>query len=733
MNARSCTWRRFISAAVLIFVVQSAFGQTEPVESAASNSSAPSPNEPKPDEPKPDETTPNTPTPIAQSQDQQSELASEKAKEEISRAGEIRDNLWAKLFLENDPLSAKETITLEDLRKGIEDSRQHATVITRHFPRVTAATDDEKRGFLVEAMQSPHPIVQRQAASELFAMNALESVVRDFLLDYLESEDPQLRSAAVVGLELIEVPAEHQSEQYWAVLIESIGDPDPMIVQAAARQLKDLGANAIPSLLSALREKHPRSLTIARILSEIVGSKTPFHDGTIAFAAPEPTDAWPTPESEQPTPPPTRRTRVPLTVGKSAPPQPPTNTLREVDPTQPTSVTVYFGTNRELVETPQQPRGNLFQYPLLALLLLAALVALFTGSTTKMAPTGGEIKPRGCSRWLLPLILLGGVFWSMLMFRNELQQHWQIRSGISFGPRRDPLEAVHYGTCKVSIPPRHQVGVVERPVIGPEREQDHVVLKQIDTLEEDAFFEAVKLKVAELPVDSRSCFVFIHGFNVDFDSAARRTAQMHYDLKFDCVPIFFSWPSRANIRHYFSDRNEIEFSRYVIKQFLSDIADRVKADRIHVIAHSMGADATCRAIADLGDRGQIFDQIILAAPDIDSEVFRVQIAPRLTKTANRTTMYCSQKDWALVLSRNFNDSRRAGDSSGGVLVLEGVDTIDASDIDTDLLGHSYYGDCLPILADVNLMMRSALPPLERRLRPWPVDQQLLYWTLPDAR
>jgi esterase/lipase superfamily enzyme len=207
---------------------------------------------------------------------------------------------------------------------------------------------------------------------------------------------------------------------------------------------------------------------------------------------------------------------------------------------------------------------------------------------------------------------------------------------------------------------------------------------------------------------------------------------MHYDLKFESIPIFFSWPSRANVRHYFSDRNEIEFSRYVIKEFLSDIAQRVQADRIHVIAHSMGADATCRAIADLGDRGKIFDQIILAAPDIDSEVFRVQIAPRMTKTANRTTMYCSKKDWALMLSRNFNDSTRAGDSSEGALVLQDVDTVDASEIDTDLLGHSYYGDCLPILDDVNLLMRSSLPPQERRLRPWPVDEQLLYWTLPDA-
>jgi len=389
---------------------------------------------------------------------------------------------------------------------------------------------------------------------------------------------------------------------------------------------------------------------------------------------------------------------------------------------------VYFGTNRELIDKPRKSWKQLLQYPLLALLMLAAIIPFFTGTSA----SADQQRSFGCAHWVLPLMLVAGAGWSMLMLRAELQQHWKLRTGVSFGPRRDAAEAVRYGTCTVSIPPRHQVGVVERPVIGPENEQEHVVLKEIELLEDEAFFELVKSRVAELPVDNRSCFVFIHGFNVDFDSAARRTAQMHYDLKFPCVPIFFSWPSRANVRHYFSDRNEIEFSRYVIKEFLLDVAERVKADRIHVIAHSMGADATCRAIADLGDRGKIFDQIILAAPDIDAEVFRVQIAPRLTKTANRTTMYCSKNDWALMLSRNFNDSTRAGDSSRGALVLEGLDTVDASEIDTDLLGHSYYGDCLPILDDVNLLMRSSMPPLERRLRPWPVDEQLLYWTLPDS-
>ena len=48
--------------------------------------------------------------------------------------------------------------------------------------------------------------------------------------------------------------------------------------------------------------------------------------------------------------------------------------------------------------------------------------------------------------------------------------------------------------------------------------------------------------------DSRrkEAFVFIHGYNVAFDDAIYRTAQIAYDLSFDGPPILYSWPSRAS-------------------------------------------------------------------------------------------------------------------------------------------------------------------------------------------
>lgn len=571
------------------------------------------------------------------------------------------------------------------------------------------ASDDEKRRSLAEALKSDALEVQQRAAVELQETGELEGVVRELLLEYLAGQDPKLQRAAIVGLEHIAIPPERETPEYWQALIDAIGDPDELVSQSAANQIRREGLLAVPSLLKALKSDHPQSLRIAEILSDIVGSGA--YPEAPAMAGGE---EWVPDE--------TGRGRTATRASRLAPDK---HTLRAVDPEKPTPVLVFYGTNREQVDRPRPSLLHIAPYPFVALLLSIATVGWFRSNPSDPS------KRSGCWKWLATPLMLAGIAWALFMFQNELQQVWRLGTGIRFGSRRDAGEKVHYGTCEVSIPPKHQEGVVERPAFGPENEQKHVVLKRTDALEERAFFEAVRAKLAGLSTTSKSCFVFIHGFNVDFENAALRTAQMHYDLKFEGVPIFFSWPSRGSIRHYFSDRNEIEFSRYVIKQFLLDIAERVDAERIHVIAHSMGADATCRAIAELGERGKIFDQIVLAAPDIDREVFRVQVAPRLTKTAERTTLYCSKNDLALLFSRNFNDSVRAGDSSSGALVVRDVDTVDASEIDTDLLGHSYYGDCLPLLNDVRTLLRASVPPQQRQLQPWTTDDGLMYWTLPE--
>ncbi|WP_416739239.1 alpha/beta hydrolase [Pseudomonas sp. NFX71] len=273
-----------------------------------------------------------------------------------------------------------------------------------------------------------------------------------------------------------------------------------------------------------------------------------------------------------------------------------------------------------------------------------------------------------------------------------------------------------YGYCYVSIPPRHKVGVIESPSIlrleFSETPQKHVMILKTELQSYEAFTRDIAW-LAEMS-KSGNAFVFIHGFNVGFNDAAKRTAQMAYDLNFDGVPIFYSWPSRnsASLTAYEADERNIELSEGNIKEFLVDILSDSKFSNVFVVGHSMGTRGLAKAIGAIAvEKPEAIGKlkaVILAAPDIDADLFKQQIAPRLLKAERSVTLYASSNDRALLASQKLHGYPRAGDSGTGLVILKGVDTIDASNVDTSLLGHSYYGDVRSIIDDMHYLIQESL-------------------------
>lgn len=97
----------------------------------------------------------------------------------------------------------------------------------------------------------------------------------------------------------------------------------------------------------------------------------------------------------------------------------------------------------------------------------------------------------------------------------------------------------------------------------------------------------------------RSALLFVHGFNVTFEDAARRTAQMAYDLAFEGAPVFYRWPSQRTSPAYMFDEQNIEWAQADLKGFLEDFFTHSDAESIYLIAHSMGNRALTRAVASL--------------------------------------------------------------------------------------------------------------------------------------
>jgi len=100
-------------------------------------------------------------------------------------------------------------------------------------------------------------------------------------------------------------------------------------------------------------------------------------------------------------------------------------------------------------------------------------------------------------------------------------------------------------------------------------------------------------------------------------------------------------------------------------------------------------------------------EIILAAPDIDADVFKRDIAPKMVnKIGKPITLYVSSDDLALIASRKVHGNKRAGDAGKGIVLVKGVETIDASGVDTSFLSHSYFATTSTIIADILDLIKS---------------------------
>jgi esterase/lipase superfamily enzyme len=231
--------------------------------------------------------------------------------------------------------------------------------------------------------------------------------------------------------------------------------------------------------------------------------------------------------------------------------------------------------------------------------------------------------------------------------------------------------------------------------------------------------------------------LFIHGYNVTFANACARTAQLAYDLGFGGAPIMWSWPSSGEIADYFKDETDNEWSTGHLREFLVRVARQSGARRVHVIAHSMGTrllmNTALRILSDPDLRPQVrFSNLILAAPDIDRDLF-VELMPVARRIAETTTLYASSADRALEASRAVHRYPRAG-AVAPPITLSGVDSIDASGIDTSLigLGHAYYVESAPVVADIRKVLLGEAP--QRRAPDIPLrrstgDGGLPYWTI----
>ncbi|MGI9387922.1 MAG: alpha/beta hydrolase [Methyloligellaceae bacterium] len=288
-----------------------------------------------------------------------------------------------------------------------------------------------------------------------------------------------------------------------------------------------------------------------------------------------------------------------------------------------------------------------------------------------------------------------------------------------YGAQRGPATEISYGVASVSIPHNHQMGELEAPDwisswFVPEDPTNHVVLLELDALSRSDFLQRVR-NAAQNSSSANEALIFVHGYNVSFEDAARRTAQLTYDLQFRGPALFFSWPSNKDLVDYTTDEDNVEWAVPHIRDFIKAVIRDTGVDRVHLIAHSMGTRGLTRALREQRDGLTEADyakinNILLAAPDIDVEVFVRDIVPEFRNRA-RVTVYASDNDNALHAA-NWVARRtpRAGITGFIKPILpDGLELIDATglsiDWTEDAIAHSYYGDNRSIISDMRLILQ----------------------------
>ena len=264
------------------------------------------------------------------------------------------------------------------------------------------------------------------------------------------------------------------------------------------------------------------------------------------------------------------------------------------------------------------------------------------------------------------------------------------------------------------------------------RGDDRLRVKDIAQRAQAAFYDEVHaiIQAARDNGDEPEALVFLHGYNVSFEDAAIRAAQIGYDLKIPGATAFFSWPSRGDPIAYSADEASIEASERAIADFLVEFAQNCGAAKVHLIAHSMGNRGLLRALqriaADAATRGKVrFQQMILAAPDVDRDLF-LDLAHLYSAHAERATLYASGADLPVHLSSKWHDAPRAG-YFVPYTVAPGVDTVAVPDFDIDLLGHAYFAQAEAMLHDIFDLMRFNQPPAKRQRIAAAQDGALAFW------
>lgn len=274
-------------------------------------------------------------------------------------------------------------------------------------------------------------------------------------------------------------------------------------------------------------------------------------------------------------------------------------------------------------------------------------------------------------------------------------------------------QTLNFAKFDIGIPKTHVPGEVEKTGRTPDPERHFVATSYQPIDGRKKFVADLDAALMQRPAQDREILIFVHGYNNNFADSIFRNAQIAYDYNVKSVLLHYAWPSGGSLPLYVYDRDSALVGRGGLAETI-EIAAQTKANRILLVGHSMGAYVVMEALRELSQTGREryikrLSGVLLAAPDIDIDVFQSQVAD-IGTLPSPFTILVSRRDRALGISGRIAGGHPRVGSGADIAMLQEkeITVLDVSDLDGG--AHSVFASSSTLMSLVNNshLMRSTL-------------------------
>ena len=236
----------------------------------------------------------------------------------------------------------------------------------------------------------------------------------------------------------------------------------------------------------------------------------------------------------------------------------------------------------------------------------------------------------------------------------------------------------------------------------------------------------------------KDIFIYVPGYKVVFENPILVATELWHFLGYEGAFISFPWPSTPKRTAYFADAETTITSTYGFRLLLQYLAENTRAERINIVGYSQGTRLVMGTLHELAlinndqTREELQNKlrignVILIGSDIERQVFGRYLLDGLLKVPEHLTVYASEKDKALNLSKMIYGRSRMGQMfAAGELsetasaylsettMISLVNVTEAEGADSEN-GHRYFRNSPWASSDLLMTLRYDLLPDERGL------------------